>query len=130
MRLFNNQLHYTVFKESILHTPSSNVLVESCVMGVSVEVCRDTIWKGLGNLFKMLGDEEEFITAYWYSADCCQDTTIKHNKCSQPVPKHGSTNSELFVLRAQHIRHSNSKDKVGSRIDNKNTIMPGRTCGW
>ena len=66
MRLFINQFHYTVFKESILHTPSSNVLVESCVMGVSVEVCRDTILKGLGDLFKLLGDDEEFITACWY----------------------------------------------------------------
>ena len=30
------------------------VLVKSCEMNVSVEFCRDTIWKGIGGLFKLL----------------------------------------------------------------------------
>ena len=35
-------------------------------MGVSVEVCTDTFWKGLGDLFNLLSDEEESIKAHWY----------------------------------------------------------------
>ena len=72
------------------------------ITDVLVGFCRDTIWKGLDDLFKLLSEEEEGKEVHWCWVDFCKNMTTKQNRNFQPIPKMIPPHLELSSLGAEH----------------------------